>query len=77
MAETVELWLAKDPETERIAARTRPWEGEEDILPGPHGQGWERRTTQVPQGDWDALMEARITGSEMDRLHRLWWEQAS
>jgi len=70
------VWLAKDPETERITASET--EFDEGNLPrGRRGQGWEIRVADnVHSGDWDDVMAARVKGDVVDALHRLWWAGA-
>jgi hypothetical protein len=69
----VNVWLALDPETGRITAQDRPIERTE-LPPGLRGEGWPRRTVDVPQQTWTKTLKATYSPDSQDRLHRGWWE---
>ena len=72
---SVHLWLAKNPETDRITAQHRAWQ-EGDFPPGPLGRGWEKREVDVPAETWEQFLRGALAGSEVDALHLSWWKEA-
>lgn len=74
MATMMHVWLAQDPETERITAQDREW-SDGDFPPGPRGRGWPRREADIDENVWAALMLGEIPPSEQDELHQTWWNQ--
>jgi hypothetical protein len=73
--ETVVLHMALDLETRRVLVQDRDF-GEGDFPPGLRGAGWPQRTLEVPAAEFAAILEGSISGSEVDRLHRDWWDRA-
>jgi hypothetical protein len=68
----VQVWLAKDPETGRVLAQDHEWQ-DGDFPPGPRGRGWPRREVDVDPEEWQRMMEADMTGDDMDEAHLRWW----
>lgn len=72
---TVHLWLALDPETRRVLVQNREF-GEGDFPPGLRGNGWPQRQLDAPADEFEAILAGTVSDSELDRLHRTWWNQA-
>lgn len=70
------VWLAKDPETDRVTAQAREF-GDGDFPRGARGRDWPIRQTAVPAKAWRALLSADLSPSEQDDAHRQWWTQAA
>lgn len=69
------IYMARDPETERIAAQVRPFTPA-DLPRGLRGEGWTLRETEIPETVWRAMLAGAMTGDEMDALHRDAWTAA-
>lgn len=73
----MEIYLALDPETDRVTAQTRRFEREVDFPPGPRGDGWPLRRVDVRPEVWEATLEAGLSPNEQDLVHRAWWESGT
>lgn len=69
------IWLACDPETTRVLVQTHDF-GEADFPPGRRGAGWPMRELDVPTDQLETILTGKMSGREMDRLHRAWWDEA-
>jgi hypothetical protein len=67
--------MACDPETRRVLIQTREF-GEGDFPPGLRGAGWPQRELDVPTEEVDAILAGGLSGKQLDRLHRAWWDEA-
>ncbi len=69
------IYMARDPETERIAAQVRPFTPA-DLPRGLRGESWALRETEIPETEWRAMLAGAMTGDEVDELHHVAWEGA-
>jgi hypothetical protein len=70
------IYLAMSPFDQRVLAQTRPIHRPTDLPRGAGGEGWAMRETDVDDRLFETLLHAQMSGDEMDRLHREWWDQA-
>lgn len=69
------IWLAMDAETRRVLVQDREF-SEHDFPPGLRGAGWPQREHDVPTEKFQAILAGGMSGRELDRLHRSWWDEA-
>lgn len=70
------LWLAKDPETDRVTAQESEW-SDRDFPKGARGRDWPKREIDVPDQTWTKMLRATWTPTQQDKLHRQWWSEAA
>jgi hypothetical protein len=75
VASTLKVYMTMDPRSRRVAVQERRF-GYDDFPPGPHGEGWPLRETEVPQQTWTKILRATLPPDAVDRAHRAWWDQA-
>ena len=73
--ETTHLWLALDPETRRVLVQDHEF-ADGDFPAGLRGLDWPRRELDVPASQLAGILDGSLSGAEVDRLHRDWWDQA-
>jgi hypothetical protein len=69
---TIHIYLALDPETDRVLAQDT-FILRTDLPPGPRGEGWPIREVDIPLETWTTMLEAGFDPVTQDRLHKEWW----